>query len=481
VARARFGTRDHGLPAMQPREKVPVMKLVVVGVVCASTAAFAQTWPGDSAKAAAGARASLAVDGPWLPGKLRGSESLEVHDARGARPKILEHVEGVRLFLYVDPSALVTSTLAGAVLAPTADALRASRDGNSPGMNLGAGRQIDTAGPDENGATAVTIAWHWGGGNALELRGYVATAKLAKVYRNTLEDIPAFQPDVTLPGDYKLLDAPNGKPFATSKNTERLPAMALIKKSGFTLVRVAQGAVGWIATSQVKAAKVATGPIKPKRVKVKDIVQPVKIQKRGDGDVNGDVGGEEGGVEGGVVGGVMPDKVLPQGTPVLDRPDGKPLGEVEVGELMPTPREDKGWLRYELPTRFGTVAVWARKSALVTAAPPPPPPPPPAPPQAVAPSILEGQRLTGDKNIVPSAAAKAEIERSGKDKVIGSFKLCVSTSGQVTTVSMLKSTGISAYDNELESGVRTWSYKPFLVNGKATPVCTAVTFIYSKK
>jgi hypothetical protein len=29
--------------------------------------------------------------------------------------------------------------------------------------------------------------------------------------------------------------------------------------------------------------------------------------------------------------------------------------------------------------------------------------------------------------------------------------------------------------------MRNWRYKPYLVNGKAVPVCTAVTFIYSQK
>jgi hypothetical protein len=29
--------------------------------------------------------------------------------------------------------------------------------------------------------------------------------------------------------------------------------------------------------------------------------------------------------------------------------------------------------------------------------------------------------------------------------------------------------------------MRTWTYRPFLVNGKPAPVCTAVTFIYSQK
>ena len=46
---------------------------------------------------------------------------------------------------------------------------------------------------------------------------------------------------------------------------------------------------------------------------------------------------------------------------------------------------------------------------------------------------------------------------------------------------MLKSTGFSAYDQTIQSTIRgTWRYRPFLVNGKAAPVCTAVTFIYSQ-
>ena len=54
--------------------------------------------------------------------------------------------------------------------------------------------------------------------------------------------------------------------------------------------------------------------IKPKKVKVKDLVQPVKIEKQepttpteSSGDPNGVEGGEEGGVAGGVVGGQLRD------------------------------------------------------------------------------------------------------------------------------------------------------------------------------
>ena len=168
--------------------------------------------------------------------------------------------------------------------------------------------------------------------------------------------------------------------------------------------------------------------ITPKKIKVKDIVQPVKIDKQQvavqeKGDANGEVGGEEGGVAGGVVGGVV----------------GAPP-------------------------------------------PPPPPPPPPAPPQNVPPTLLEGSRIAGEKQIIPDDVTKTEIQRSGKDRVIGSFKLCLTVDGGISNVTMLKSTGFPAYDGKIQSKMRgEWRYKPYMDNGKAVPVCTAVTFIYSQK
>ncbi len=173
--------------------------------------------------------------------------------------------------------------------------------------------------------------------------------------------------------------------------------------------------------------------ITPKKIKVKDIVQPVKIEKQQvqkveeSGDPNGVEGGVEGGVAGGVVGG-------------------------DLNGVMGAPP------------------------------PPPPPPPPPAPPQNVPPTLLEGSRIAGEKNISPDDVTKTEIQRSGKDRIIGSFKLCLTTGGAISNVSMLKSTGFPAYDAKIQGKMRNeWRYKPYMVNGKAVPVCTAVTFIYSQK
>ena len=172
--------------------------------------------------------------------------------------------------------------------------------------------------------------------------------------------------------------------------------------------------------------------IQPKKIKVKDIVQPVKMEKQQvqpqeqtntdpNGSEDGDPNGDANGVGGGAVGG------------------------------LPGPP------------------------------PPPPPPPPPAAPQNVPPTLLEGSRIAGNKNIVPDDVTKTEISRSGKDRIVGSFKLCITVDGNIASISQLKGTGFGAYDQKIQSEMRAWRYKPYMVNGKAVPVCTAVTFIYSQK
>jgi periplasmic protein TonB len=167
--------------------------------------------------------------------------------------------------------------------------------------------------------------------------------------------------------------------------------------------------------------------ITPKKVKVRDIVQPVKIEKQ---EVaapveTGDPNGVEGGVEGGVAGGDL--------------------------------------------------------SGVVNMPPPPPPPPPPAAPATAPPAAVEQLRIAGEHLIHPDDVTKTEIQRSGKDRVIGSYKLCLTVDGNIASVVQLKSTGFQAYDAKIMSTIRgEWRYRPFTVNGKAAPVCTAVTFIYKQ-
>ncbi|HEU4731200.1 MAG TPA: protein kinase [Kofleriaceae bacterium] len=111
-----------------------------------------------------------------------------------------------------------------------------------------------------------------------------------------------------------------------------------------------------------------------------------------------------------------------------------------------------------------------------------PAPAPPAPPQNVAPTALDANRIAGEKDIIPDDLTQAEIGRSGVSTLIGSYKVCITTDGTINAVTPLKPTGFSAYDAKILNTIRTkWRYRPFMVNGKATAVCTAVRFIYSQK
>jgi serine/threonine protein kinase len=134
--------------------------------------------------------------------------------------------------------------------------------------------------------------------------------------------------------------------------------------------------------------------------------------------------------------------------------------------------------------------------------PPPPAPapqnvPPPAPPDAgvapapatvavapqiVPPNALDANRIAGEKSIVPDETTMNAIGRAGTDKVISSYKVCITAEGTISTVSQLRSTGFPAYDAKIQTTIRRdWRFRPFVMNGKPTPVCTALRFIYSQK
>jgi protein TonB len=165
--------------------------------------------------------------------------------------------------------------------------------------------------------------------------------------------------------------------------------------------------------------------------KVKETVQVDKDKPKEKPDSNADSEDEgvEGGVEGGVKGGVV----------------GGVLGGVEGGILGGT----------------GTG----------------PPPPPKAEPKIVPQRALEASRISGSTQIQPPNDVNVKIRRTGK-AAVGVFKMCLSDGGSVKSVRKLKGTGYPKYDAKLSREMRLWKYRPFMVNGRAVPVCTSVTFIY---
>ncbi|HMG54674.1 MAG TPA: hypothetical protein VK601_14355, partial [Kofleriaceae bacterium] len=100
--------------------------------------------------------------------------------------------------------------------------------------------------------------------------------------------------------------------------------------------------------------------------------------------------------------------------------------------------------------------------------------------QIVAPAALEANRIAGNKLIAPDGLTQDAINRAGTDALVSTYKICVTADGAVSLVAQMKSSGFPVYDEKIRSTIRAeWRYRPYLVNGKPTPVCTALRFVYS--
>ena len=103
--------------------------------------------------------------------------------------------------------------------------------------------------------------------------------------------------------------------------------------------------------------------------------------------------------------------------------------------------------------------------------PPPPPPPPPA-------GGAGEQLLVGDPRILPDDAAREAIARSGTHGFVVLVKVCFDPAGAVTDVTMLQSSGVPAYDEQIRRTIRGWRYRPHVVDDKPTRACTVVNLTY---
>ena len=117
------------------------------------------------------------------------------------------------------------------------------------------------------------------------------------------------------------------------------------------------------------------------------------------------------------------------------------------------------------PDDVGTVAV---------AAPPPPPPPPPvaeAPPIFLPPSAGSVQRLSDINDPRFRPTLPPPLQRIGVT-IWALFRICVSVEGQVTDVRVMKSADPTV-DGGWVKTVRSWVYRPYLLNGHPVPFCHA--------
>jgi protein TonB len=89
--------------------------------------------------------------------------------------------------------------------------------------------------------------------------------------------------------------------------------------------------------------------------------------------------------------------------------------------------------------------------------------------------VVEQLKITGPMPEYLPAAKMAKVQG------VVIVKLCLKEDGTVdrSRTTILKS--LSALDEEVLSKVRSWRYRPYKVNGEATPVCFPVRFVFRFK
>lgn len=105
--------------------------------------------------------------------------------------------------------------------------------------------------------------------------------------------------------------------------------------------------------------------------------------------------------------------------------------------------------------------------------------PPPAATAANAPvnvkgAIMAGSRIGGENPVYPAQA------KANKDTVDGtcSLKAIINKDGVVSNLQVIKSLR-SDYDEAAMKAVKTWHYKPFLLNGEPTAVETTINVTFT--
>src|SRR3954470_8927978 len=108
-----------------------------------------------------------------------------------------------------------------------------------------------------------------------------------------------------------------------------------------------------------------------------------------------------------------------------------------------------------------------------TAAPPPPPPPKPTEALAIMlpPTIGNGQRLTDLNDPRYRPTLPPQLNRGGM-VVWGLFRICVTTSGRVKDVKILKSAD-ALVDNSWTQVIHRWEHRPYSSAGRPVPFCHA--------
>gem|GEM_PF-5270969 len=130
----------------------------------------------------------------------------------------------------------------------------------------------------------------------------------------------------------------------------------------------------------------------------------------------------------------------------------------------------------EKACRYGVAT--ACKTQIVRPAPPRPPPPTTGL-MIVSKHAFEHLRLSGSDNIDPPRSVREAMRRDGKKQLITLIKVCIDTSGAISSQKRLTPTRYYRYEVKLRRLIGQWRFRPYTEHGRRHPACTVYTFYYT--
>ncbi len=167
----------------------------------------------------------------------------------------------------------------------------------------------------------------------------------------------------------------------------------------------------------------------------------------------------------------------------IDRRPDKDTPDTTPGAAEPAPAIKPAGLEV-------APAAPAARPALVDTAPALPPGPKPAvavvdPPAArVAPrkilqSDLETLRTAGERFPQLPAGARSIAHRDNVKDILMAAEVCVGESGAPSSVRLLKPSEYNDANDKVVADLKQWRFRPYLIDGKPSPVCAPVVLRYS--
>jgi hypothetical protein len=92
--------------------------------------------------------------------------------------------------------------------------------------------------------------------------------------------------------------------------------------------------------------------------------------------------------------------------------------------------------------------------------------------------LLLESRTAGDNRIEPDDETRAELAKAGRRRASGTFRLCFDGQGAVVLARTLIETGSPAYDEKILRELRTWKFRPHVIDGEPYGVCSEVSVSY---